>query len=482
MRTDLHPRRPARHARSGDQHRRRGGVHIPRSSSTGAMRRLAVGLGIGLALVTAATAQVSPVAAQTAPRVFHVDCRTGSDSNNGLSPSTPWKTIAKANSAPLLPGDKLLFATDCTWSGRTLRAKWTGTPSARIVIGSYGTGERPVIADGSGIANVIVTGKYLTIRDLHLEHNITKTVECGQPIGTVYGVVFNNGAAFNILRESYITGATAGVHLSKTSSDNRVVYNELVGNRTLQTWGTNPANDLGAWGALVRSDRNEIAYNEFRDNTALCRNQGYRLMSNSVEIYEGSNNLIHHNRSYGDRVFSELGSSSTKKASDNFFAYNLFVPDQPQSRFITTRGGGDAQFGPVNRTRVEYNTVYATGSDAQAIVCILGCDPSVLSVRSNVLVADAKVVYADRPFTFENNVVWSTTGAVTLQVSRSQTLPGIVTADPMFTDTALGNFSLRAGSPAIDSATAPIVYKRDLDKNRVPFNGIPDMGAFESVS
>lgn len=454
---------------SGDKKAR--GSHVPRK------RRIVAGLGI--ALTAATTMHVLPAPAQTAPRTFYVDCQSGSDSRDGQSPETAWQSIAKANTAPLQPGDSLRFATGCRWTGRALTAKWFGTETNKIIIGSYGDGPRPVIQDASGIANVIVTGKYQTIRDLRLEYHITKTVECGQPIATVYGVVFNNGASFNTLRGSYVTGATAGVHLSKNSSDNRVLFNELVENRALQTWGTNPANDLGAWGALVRSDRNEIAYNLFRDNSALCRNQGYKLMSNSVEIYEGSGNRIHHNRSFDDRVFSELGSSGTKKASDNYFAYNLFVPNKAQSRFITTRGNGDSTYGPVYSTRVEHNTVYARGDDAQGIVCILNCDPSVLSVKSNVIWADAKVVYADKPFTFENNVVWSATGTPTLQVSKYQVSSGIVKADPMFSDSAAGNFRLRAGSPAIDRATAPIIYVRDLDRNAVPFNGVPDIGTFE---
>jgi hypothetical protein len=441
--------------------------------------RLLVGLGVALS----ATAVVaSPAPAQTAPRTFHVDCVNGADSRSGLSPTTAWKTMAKANSASLMPGDSLLFATGCRFRGRALTAKWQGTATSPVRIGAYGTGSAPVIADATQIANVIVSGKHQVIRDLRLEHNITNTVACDQPIGTVYGVVFNNGASFNTFRNSHVTGATAGVHLSKSSSDNRILHNMLAENRTLQTWGANPAHDLGAWGALVRSDRNEIAYNTFWDNSAKCRNQGYRLMSNSVEIYEGSGNRIHHNRSFGDRVFSELGSSSTKKAADNVFAYNVFMPNKAESRFITTRGAGDATYGPVHTTRAEYNTIYATGQDAQGIVCILGCSPSIMSATSNIIHADAKIVFADQPFTFVNNVVWASNGAPFVQVHRSQTLPGLVRADPMFSNPAVGNFTLRAGSPAIDRATAPIVYDFDLDRNSVPFNGIPDIGAYEFVS
>ena len=77
----------------------------------------------------------------------------------------------------------------------------------------------------------------------------------------------------------------------------------------MESYGTN--NDLGAWGVNIIGNDNEVAYNLFSNNSAVCING--KGASNSVEIFAGSNNNIHDNNSFNDRVFSELGSSATRQ-------------------------------------------------------------------------------------------------------------------------------------------------------------------------
>src|SRR5262249_6637805 len=144
--------------------------------------------------------------------------------------------------------------------------------------------------------------------------------------------------------------------------------------------------------------------------------QGYKLQSNSVEIYEGSGNTIHDNQSVGDRVFSELGSSAEKKATNNRYTRNLFSTSLANSRFITTRGAGDRQFGPVNATRLDRNTTYQTGQGSQGVVCSLGCGAGVLSMTGNIIWAEQKAVFADAPFPEAHDVFWSSTGAPNLDI------------------------------------------------------------------
>ena len=62
----------------------------------------------------------------------------GSDSNNGRSPSTPWKSIAKVNSATLRSGDAVLFE-----RGGEFRGKITAV--AGVTYSAYGTGAKPII-------------------------------------------------------------------------------------------------------------------------------------------------------------------------------------------------------------------------------------------------------------------------------------------------------------------------------------------------
>src|SRR5688572_6012768 len=71
------------------------------------------------------------------------DSRTSTQAQNS---STPWKTLSKLNSffSSLQPGDFVLFKRGETFYG-SITVNKSGTASAPITIGHYGTGNRPVI-------------------------------------------------------------------------------------------------------------------------------------------------------------------------------------------------------------------------------------------------------------------------------------------------------------------------------------------------
>ncbi|WP_157580638.1 Ig-like domain-containing protein [Segetibacter koreensis] len=71
------------------------------------------------------------------------DSRSSSEAQN---PSTPWKTINKLNSffSSLNPGDAVLFKRGETFYG-SITINKSGTSGSPILIGAYGTGNRPVI-------------------------------------------------------------------------------------------------------------------------------------------------------------------------------------------------------------------------------------------------------------------------------------------------------------------------------------------------
>jgi hypothetical protein len=280
------------------------------------------------------------------------------------------------------------------------------------------------------------------------------------------------------LRRSTATLATGGVHLGKNSWNNHILRNHLVGNNVLETFNaTTPGDDLGAWGIIINSDGNEIAYNTFKDNAAVCTRPNTWIMSNSIEIYEGSNNWIHHNWAYGDRVFSELGGRTTK-ASNNRYAFNLYTTARPDSRFIVTRGGKSV-YGPVYNTVINHNTTYQTGARSQGIVCDSGCSGSMLTVSGSIIWAQEKAVYADGAFNFNNSLVWNSAGKPTLQIGGSPTLNNVVMANPRFKNPSGGNFALQSGSAAIDKDYGSALAKKDLRDTVVPQGARGDKGSFE---
>jgi parallel beta-helix repeat protein len=77
----------------------------------------------------------------------------GDDSNSGISPASPWKTLKKLNSffRSLQPGDKVLFNKGDVFYGNIVISQ-SGRLDNPIIISSYGTGEKPVI---TGFTNVI---------------------------------------------------------------------------------------------------------------------------------------------------------------------------------------------------------------------------------------------------------------------------------------------------------------------------------------
>ncbi len=93
----------------------------------------------------------------------------GSDAANGLSESTPWKSIAKVNTVFSLfnPGDKILFRRGDTFNGTIMITK-SGLAGSPITIGAYGTGEDPVVTglvtlgswtnEGNGIYSTSLSG------------------------------------------------------------------------------------------------------------------------------------------------------------------------------------------------------------------------------------------------------------------------------------------------------------------------------------
>ncbi|VAW87750.1 hypothetical protein MNBD_GAMMA17-837, partial [hydrothermal vent metagenome] len=66
-----------------------------------------------------------------------ISSSSGADSNSGLTPSSPWKTINKVNSSVSTQGTDVYLRCGDIWENRQLTVDWGGTASDRVNIGSY---------------------------------------------------------------------------------------------------------------------------------------------------------------------------------------------------------------------------------------------------------------------------------------------------------------------------------------------------------
>ena len=111
--------------------------------------------GFIVCLVLVLLLSTLPITASAVNTSYYVDAVSGSDSNNGKSVDTAWKTLAKVNSTTFGAGDKILFKRGSSWTG-TLYPKGSGASGNPITIDAYGSGALPVI-NGNG--------KYYTTSD-----------------------------------------------------------------------------------------------------------------------------------------------------------------------------------------------------------------------------------------------------------------------------------------------------------------------------
>lgn len=144
---------------------------------------------------------------QTATKVYYVSSSAGNDSNDGLSPATAWKTIAKVNSADLKSGTYVCFKRGDLWRGETLMADKAG-----VTYTAYGTGEKPKIygspLNGADPALWVETET----------PNVWKWV--GKSMSDVGTMVFNDGESYAvkaILRFEFVNGAVMNYYNNTTN-------------------------------------------------------------------------------------------------------------------------------------------------------------------------------------------------------------------------------------------------------------------------
>jgi hypothetical protein len=140
---------------------------------------------------------------------------TGSDSNNGTSTSTPWKTLAKVSGHAFVPGDQMLFQSGQTFAASTSNALTIdgyGTSTNLLVFGIYG-GTTPAVisqtsASGNGIgfagSNSYVEIENLTVAGPFTWSGTTTTVDVQTPCG----INLQGGPSYGTLTGITIQGVT----------------------------------------------------------------------------------------------------------------------------------------------------------------------------------------------------------------------------------------------------------------------------------
>ena len=108
----------------------------------------------------------------TQSNIFYVDSTNGLDTNDGLSPEKPFKTIDKLNTLTFIPGDEIRFKRGETFVG-AFQPKGSGTEESPIKIGSYGDGEvKPKLMPGENWTVPYLMSANAMVKNVKVNHII----------------------------------------------------------------------------------------------------------------------------------------------------------------------------------------------------------------------------------------------------------------------------------------------------------------------
>lgn len=398
---------------------------------------------------------------------YYVDQINGDNSNDGLSPETPWKTISKVNSSSFGGGDSILFKKGDVWNER-LEITWSGSSDNYLRFGSYGSGALPVF-DGA------TTGLWVGITDYYSSYDLGWIIIDGFEIRNYISGIDMQKTSNIIIRNSKVhSGGGDGSGLISVSgaTGGEIFNNEVFGNTTQN----------GIW--ISGNSTNLYVYN----------NESYNNGTNGIGLSYSSNNFIFQNKvwansqaspqysgigievnSNGNKVYNNISyenihSGLVINGSNNQIIHNT-IANNDDYQIILTDWEGSA---PINN--ILKNNIFVSKSGERAIAFFdsetAGSWDDQLNIFDYNLYflpgaqSSSYIIGLDRNYTFDE---WRNVASMEAH--------GFF-ANPLFVNSSTGDFHLLEESPAINIGEN-LLLANDFEGNLRPSGSTPDIGAFE---
>lgn len=439
-------------------------------------QKIETAAGVARPVVLAAVG-LGMLAASAGAAVYYV-APSGNDGNPGVSTAAPWRTLKPVNAIPLQPGDEVLFERGGVWIGpgtlgsNALNCNYSGTSSNPIVMGAYGNGRPPILANpptSSSLTDVIgINASWIIIQDFLLTD------------AHAAGVNMTVASQHNTLRRLEITRVGQGIILAGSghgATDNYIHDLHMVVNTPGGT------DDYGAIGVTLSFASDcEVAHNRIVNCAAYSYDFG--TDGGVIEWWGNSDgNDVHHNWGEKSNGFAEVGGQAGNHAYDNRIAYNVSF-NNGVFTVLHTAGA----FGVDSTFRVENNTIVETQPHNPMLWACISFSgntltPGAYQLRNNIfylgnIQSVSPAITQGWVFSHEHNFY---------QFLDSRTVSGF-NLDPTerITDVRLkdpdnGDFHLLPDSPAVDAGLV-LGYSQDFENNPVPEGSAPDVGAYEYKS
>jgi len=213
----------------------------------GKIKRIILLIIIGILILPIHYSNVGIVLADS--NAYYV-ANDGDNSNDGLSPDTPWRTIGKVtselNGGVIAQGDDVYFKRGDTFTDAELILRIGGTSSNWMEIGAYGSGAKPVFSGITGVQDgaihLATSVSYIKIQDIDItnaEKVGIRLSQSGITNMTVYNVIISNSGSNGIV----ITGCDhlimENLTVSNPSGAGIVIYGRDTGTQNRNTKALN---------------------------------------------------------------------------------------------------------------------------------------------------------------------------------------------------------------------------------------------------
>ncbi|HEX2631070.1 MAG TPA: hypothetical protein VHM26_18780, partial [Chitinophagaceae bacterium] len=258
---------------------------------------------------------------QSFSRNYYVDVIGGNDSNNGLTQSAAWRTLAKVSGFAFEAGDIISFKSGQRFIG-TLTISASGKPGKPVIYTTYG-GKAPAIIDGAGDSTAVYSynKEYIEIRNLSVTNSRKGEIKIDDLFNGIYIVNENAGVLHHIHFDNIRVFNVNSTHIAK--DDGKTDQSRYHGGVQFYTKGNSVRSNfddvlitnsvfenLSRTGFNFRSDWDDrAAYSRFGDsigkgltdnwtpNTSVVfrNNQFKNIAGNGLIVRVAVNALIEHN-------------------------------------------------------------------------------------------------------------------------------------------------------------------------------------------
>lgn len=378
------------------------------------------------------------VGGSTSNCTTYVDSVSGSDTNDGKTTATAWKTLAKVNTTTFQPGASLCFRAGGSWTGQ-LAPKGSGSASAPVTIDQYGTGAKPKLTAGASDLNTVslVNQSYWEINNLDIANTKSSVGDyrgiqiLGRDAGTLEHIYIRNCAIHDVTGEvnwiggdvadnkpgvKFQTGwdaskRTGGIVVEvqstaatpvKTKFNDIKIENNVITNCSFAGISFKQLDGSVHWGV-----RSSAADSKFMPHTNIVIRNNFISQSNAtlgcngIYLTDSKNALIERN------VVAQAGTSGIE------LYYTDSVTVQYNETFGTVRKAGGADHNGIDTDKgttnsiIQYNYVHDNGDGI--LLCQFAFGDSV--VRYNVLTNNSRYqiyLHSDKSATsaIYNNTVY----------------------------------------------------------------------------